>query len=129
MSKAEERALRLAGRYARLNSRMCECKRTSQRLFGMCERPTYIGDERTFGQSGCLATLDLEMQQVRYLGGEMGDGFDFLGYCREQLGFCRPCLVGLKLSRHRKRVLVRRRASALGAITRLGKAVNKEASR
>lgn len=106
---SEQKALKLAGRYARLRHRMHQCKQTTGKLFDLCEAPRYH-DDMPLG-SGCIASLADGL-----LYGPEGES----NWGELTATFCRPCLLGLKVSRHRKRTLSKRLNAVLGAIKRLG---------
>jgi hypothetical protein len=116
---AADKALALAGRYARLRLRQTQCRRTTGRLFDACEKPLYHGDESA--GSGCIAALCSAKADgdLRY----DPDGESNWHQLLKDLEFCRPCLVGLAVSRHRKRRLGRRVASVLASLCRLGRKV------
>ena len=114
---AADKALDLAGRYARLRLRETQCRHLTGCLFDTCEKPLYHGDE-TVG-SGCMAALRDAKADGALRSGP--DGESNWHHVLKDLEFCRPCLVGLAVWRHRKRRLARRRTSVLAALCRLGR--------
>ena len=117
-----EKALRLVGRYARLQHRMHQCKQATGRLFDACENPLYEGDNQI--GSGCINALSEAKRAGRLAYGPDGESNWFR--VLDEIECCRACRLGLKVSRHRKRALTARRTSVLGAMKRLGSKQRKE---
>lgn len=116
---AEARALLLVGRYARLQARSIQCRCATNRLLDKCENLRHFGDGEAPGSSGCMmAYQDCkdEMSKGHANRPVSQEGWDAL---LEELEFCRPCMLAMKVWRHRK-MMHRRRASVLGAMRRLG---------
>jgi len=114
------KALSLAGRYARLQIRSQQCKCTVGKLLDCCENTKYCGDGSESGYSGCMEAYREWKSEVAK-GNERRpnsqQGWDAL--LEQDLEFCRPCLLAMKVWSHRK-AIHRRRASVLGSIKRIG---------
>lgn len=115
-----DKALALAGRYARLQIRSGQCRTLCARLLDQCEHLRYVGDGEALGFSGCMASYrDWKSEAAK--GNEKRpnsqQGWDAL--LEQDLEFCRPCLLAMKVWSHRK-TMHRRRAGVLGSIKRLG---------
>ena len=109
---AAAKALTLVSRYARLQSRIGQCKRTALALYGKCERPLHEA-----GGSGCLNDLGGLMSENRKGNYDLHLSFEELV---DEAEFCRHCKVGLNLRMHVKHNLGKRRSAVLAAICRLG---------
>lgn len=120
IAREANKALALAGRYARLQIRSQQCKCTVGNLLDCCERTKYWGDGSEPGYSGCMEAYREWKSEVAK-GNERRpnsqQGWDAL--LEQDLEFCRPCLLAMKVWSHRK-TLHRRRASVLGSIKRIG---------
>ena len=119
MTSAADKALALAGRYARLRLREHQCRNLTGRLFDMCEDPAYHIDEQV--GSGCMAALREAKARGAVKYGP--DGESNWHQVLSDLEFCRPCLLGLAVWRHRKQRLARRRSAVLAALSRIGRKV------
>lgn len=115
-----DKALALAGRYARLQVRSSQCRRLCSRLLDECEHLRYWGDGSEPGYSGCMEAYR-EWKSEAAKGNERRpnsqQGWDAL--LEQDLEFCRPCLLAMKVWRHRK-TMHRRRAGVLRSIKRIG---------
>ena len=115
-----EKALALAGRYARLQVRSAQCKHTTSQLLGRCENLQMNGDGEGLAWSGCMEAYR-EWKSEAAKGHERRPnsqhGWDAL--LEQDLEFCRACLLAMKVWRHRK-TMHRRRAGVLSSLKRLG---------
>jgi len=115
-----EKALALAGRYARLQVRSAQCKHTTGQLFGRCDNLRHFGDGEGDPWSGCMEAYR-EWKSEAAKGHERRpnsqQGWDAL--LEQDLEFCRACLLAVKVWRHRK-TMHRRRAGVLSSLKRLG---------
>lgn len=115
-----DKALALAGRYARLQVRSSQCRGLCSRLLGECENLSHFGDGSGHGYSGCMEAYR-QWKSEAAKGNEKRpnsqQGWDAL--LAQDLEFCRPCLLAMKVWSHRK-TMHRRRAGVLGSIKRLG---------
>ena len=112
-----DKALALAGRYARLRLRDHQCRKLTSRLFDMCEDPAYHGEEKV--GSGCMVALREAKADGAFKYGPDGESNWY--QVLSELDFCRPCRIGLAVWRHRKQRLARRRSSVLAALSRIGR--------
>lgn len=119
------KALSLAGRYARLQVRSAECKHVCGRLLDQCENLRHNGDSEEPGWSGCMEAYR-EWRSDTIKEGERlpvhKHGWDAV---LDDLEFCRPCRLAMRVWSHRK-TMHRRRASVLGAIKRIGLRAQKD---
>lgn len=111
-----DKALRLVQRYAILRRRDYELRSLTGKCFDACERPIYHED--VVDGSGCIADISHAKDSGWFRYGP--DGVSNWSSVLERIGVCRTCSVGLKLSRHRKRTIAKRRGAVLGAMKRLG---------
>ncbi len=120
IAREANKALALAGRYARLQIRSQQCKCMAGNLLDCCERTKYWGDGSEPGYSGCMEAYrewKSEVAKGNKIRPNSQHGWDAL--LEQDLEFCRPCLLAMKVWSHRK-TLHRRRASVLGSIKRIG---------
>lgn len=117
-----DKALALAGRYARLQVRSGQCRGLCYRLLDKCENLRQSGDGETFESSwsGCMeAYRDWKSGAAKGEWNRPNSEQGWAALLEQDLEFCRPCLLAMKVWRHRK-TMHRRRASVLGAIKRVG---------
>ena len=115
-----DKALALAGRYARLQVRSAQCRATCRHLLDLCENLRHWGDGSEPGSSGCMEAYR-EWKSEAAKGNERrpNSQHGWSALLEQDLEFCRPCLLAMKVWSHRK-TMHRRRASVLGAIKRIG---------
>ena len=115
-----DKALALAGRYARLQVRSAQCRCLCSRLLDKCENLRHWGDGSEPGFSGCMESYREWKSEVAKGNDKRPNsqsGWDAL--LEQDLEFCRPCRLAMKVWSHRK-TMHRRRASVLGALKRIG---------
>jgi hypothetical protein len=120
MSAEGDKALALAGRYARLQIRSGQCRALCARLLDRCENLRHVGDGEALGFSGCMESYrDWKGDTDKGEGSRPNSPQGWAALLEQDLEFCRPCLVAMRVWDHRK-AIHRRRASVLGAIKRVG---------
>lgn len=118
MSNAEK-ALGQVIRYARLQKVIGQRKRLYGHLFdSRCEEPAAVGDEDA--GSGCMSRLKQAKSNNDKLGFYDPDRLSFWELVEMECEFCRPCLVAMRVLRHNRETLAKRRGSLLAAMRRLG---------
>lgn len=117
---AADKALSLAGRYARLQVRSTQCKHLCGLLLDKCENLRHWGDGSQPGYSGCMVAYR-QWKSEAAKGNEQrpNSQHGWNALLEQDLEFCRPCLLAMKVWRHRK-TMHRRRAGVLGSIKRIG---------
>jgi hypothetical protein len=114
------KALALAGRYARLQIRSGQCRTLCARLLDQCENLRHVGDGEALGFSGCMESYrDWKSEAAKGEAKRPNSPQGWAALLEQDLEFCRPCLLAMKVWGHRK-TMHRRRASVLGAIKRVG---------
>lgn len=115
-----DKALALAGRYARLQIRSGQCRTLCTRLLDQCEHLRYAGDGEAPGFSGCMESYrDWKSEAAKGHEKRPNSQQGWNALLEQDLEFCRPCLLAMKVWSHRK-TMHRRRAGVLGSIKRLG---------
>lgn len=115
-----DKALALAGRYARLQVRSAQCRAVCRHLLGQCEHLRYWGDGSEPGFSGCMESYrEWKSEAAKGEAKRPNSQHGWSALLEQDLEFCRPCLLAMKVWSHRK-TMHRRRASVLGAIKRIG---------
>ena len=115
-----DKALALAGRYARLQVRSGQCRWLCNRLLNNCENLRHWGDGSEPGYSGCMEAYRLwKSEAAKGNADRPNSQHGWTALLEQDLEFCRPCLLAMKVWSHRK-TMHRRRAGVLGSIKRLG---------